>query len=112
MKMFDRRKATEYGGNYYQSASYLRSNKLQVLRQPTVNCEPNICKLRVFDIASQRIVSLSHFELQANKLASRKSASLWVASLQIINLEGLELTCKHMNYYSKEHARLSVKFVF
>ena len=123
MNMFDRRKATEYGGNYYQSASYLRSNKMQVLRQPPVFCEFNICKLRVFDIASQRILSLSHFELQANRLASCNSASLWVAILQIINLEAissyliiisedLESTYKDMNYYFKEHAKLSVNFVF
>ena len=90
----------------------MESNKLQVLGQPTVICEPNICKLRVFDIASQRIVSLSHFELLANKLASCNSANLSVASLQVINLEGLESTYKDMNYYySKEHAKLSVNFV-
>ena len=63
-------------------------------------------------MASQRIVSVSHFELQANKLASRNSASLWVTSLQIINLEDLESTYKDMNYYSNEHAKLSVNFVF
>ena len=54
----------------------VQSNELQVLRQPTVSYEPKICELRVFDTASQRVVIVSHFELQANKFAIHKSASL------------------------------------
>ena len=54
----------------------VQSNKFQVLRQPTVSCKPKICELRVFDIASQRVVSVSLFELQENKFAIHKSASL------------------------------------
>ena len=54
----------------------VQSNKLQVLRQPTVSCKPKICELRVSDIASQRVVSVSLSELQANKFPIHKSASL------------------------------------
>ena len=73
----------------------VQSNELQVLRQSTVSCEPKICELRVFDIASQRVVSVSLFELQANKFAIHKSASLrnvtfklsiWKASSQPIKI--------------------------
>ena len=109
MKTFCRRRATEYGGKYY----WIASQRFASCDLMSCNfCDNQLwvanCELRVFDIASQCIISLSHFELQASKLASHKSAGLWVGIFQIINLEGFESTYIAIYYYSKEHVKFSL----
>ena len=67
------------------SITRLQTNELLVASQWTVSRESKSCNLRVYHIASQLIMSLSHFELHANKPVSCKSVSLWVANHQVSN---------------------------
>ena len=67
------------------SITRLQTNKLLVASQRVVSRESKSCKLRVYHIASQLIMSLSHFQLHANKPVSCKPVSLWVANHQVNN---------------------------
>ena len=58
------------------SITRLQTNKLLVASQRVVSRESKSCKLRVYHIASQLIMSLSHFQLHANKPVSCKPVSL------------------------------------
>ena len=53
------------------SLTRVQVSKLLIASQRVVSCE-----LRVYHIASQQVMTLSHSELLANKLASCKPASL------------------------------------
>ena len=68
----------------------MQANELQVVSQLIVSDELKSYELRVYGTVSQRVESLPHCELRANKLARCKPENLVVASLQIINLEGSE----------------------
>ena len=67
------------------SLTRVQVNNFLVASQRVMKCE-----LRVYHIASQQVMSQSHRELPANKLVSCKPASLWVANLQVNNLQSCE----------------------
>ena len=50
------------------SITRVQTNELLVASQQVASCEPKSCKLRVYHITIQLIVSLSHFELQASEV--------------------------------------------
>ena len=91
--------------------SKVQVNKLPVKSQRVVSCKPKSCELGVYQIASQRVMSLSHCELLDNKLASCKPASQWVPSLQVKNFQGCKsnqvnrnvLFLRTCQFYSKSY---------